>query len=52
LEKEKEKLKENGRILLRYSGTESKIRLLVEGRNGHMVASCFESLSQMIQKSL
>lgn len=52
LEKEKGKLKENGRILLRYSGTESKIRLLVEGRTGHMVASCFESLSQMIQKSL
>ena len=52
LNKEKSNLKEKGRILVRYSGTESKIRLLVEANDQTLAESTYNSLAKIIKKSL
>jgi len=44
--------RDNGRVLLRYSGTEPKIRLLVDGRDEEWVNSTFSRFQKLIQKSL
>lgn len=45
-------LKEEGRILLRYSGTEPKIRLLVEGKSIEKITPSYQRLQVAIEKSL
>ena len=52
LEAEQSKAGNQGRILLRYSGTEPKIRLFVEGRDTIWVQSTFDLIKKFIQKSL
>ena len=52
LNKIKSNLKQNGRILVRYSGTESKIRLLVEAIDQTLAESTYNSLAKIIKKSL
>jgi phosphoglucosamine mutase len=52
VQKEVEILKDEGRILLRYSGTEPKIRLLVEATSEKLVHSSFHNLQLAIQHSL
>jgi len=52
VQKEEETLKDEGRILLRYSGTEPKIRLLVEATSEKLVHSSFHNLQLAIQNSL
>ena len=52
LNDEKRFLGENGRVLLRYSGTESKIRLLVEGKQLQKVEASFARLAKIIQITL
>lgn len=49
---EKKLLGNNGRILLRYSGTEPKIRLLVEGRSENLIQTSFDRIAQAIQIAL
>ena len=45
-------LHDQGRILLRYSGTEPKIRLLVEGVSNELINQSFNRIAEVIQKSL
>ena len=47
-----EYLGQEGRILLRYSGTEPKLRLLVEGKSAEKIKLIFERLKNAIEKSL
>ena len=52
VDSEKKQLGKNGRILLRYSGTEPKIRLLVEARSENLIQPSFDRIAQAIQIAL
>jgi phosphoglucosamine mutase len=52
LEDEERILNNRGRILLRYSGTEPKIRLLMEGTSRDLINESFERIKLVLQKSL
>ena len=41
-----------GRVLLRYSGTEPKIRLLIEGRDGAQINAQADRIAGMIQEDI
>lgn len=47
-----EKLGKEGRILLRYSGTEPLARVMVEGRDPKVVNTLCNELSEVVKKSL
>ncbi len=49
---EKELAAQGGRLLLRYSGTEPKVRLLVEGRDQKTLASWSKKICGAIQKQI
>ena len=49
---EKELAAQGGRLLLRYSGTEPKVRLLVEGRDAHALAAWSEKICGAIQQQI
>jgi phosphoglucosamine mutase len=50
-EAEKE-LSGKGRVLLRYSGTEPKIRLLIEGREFEMIDKQADRIADAIQTAI
>jgi len=52
IENAKRKLGENGRVLVRYSGTESKARVMVEGKNKKTVKKLAESIALAIRKEI
>jgi phosphoglucosamine mutase len=49
---EKELAAQGGRLLLRYSGTEPKIRLLVEGRDPKVLEKWSKQICGAIQKQI
>ena len=46
------KLHGQGRVLLRYSGTEAKIRLLIEGRDSSQIDREADRIAEAIQRAL
>ncbi|MEX0798402.1 MAG: phosphoglucosamine mutase [Bacteriovoracaceae bacterium] len=46
------KLKDTGRVLLRYSGTENLARVMVEGEDEELVVSCCDDLVNVVSESL
>ncbi len=42
-------LKGKGRFLVRYSGTESVLRLMVEGKDSALIKNCLQELAQTIE---
>ena len=44
------KLGENGRTLVRYSGTEPKLRILVEARNKNLVNEAYAKIYETVSK--
>jgi phosphoglucosamine mutase len=51
-EAEKELSAQGGRLLLRYSGTEPKVRLLVEGRDAATLAAWSKKICGAIQQQI
>jgi phosphoglucosamine mutase len=45
-------LGEEGRVVVRYSGTENKIRLLVEARTPEQVETWTDALTRAVQADL
>jgi len=47
-----QKLNGKGRVLLRYSGTEPKIRLLIEGRDESLINGHADRIAAAIQEAI
>ncbi len=47
-----EELGDEGRLLLRYSGTENLARVMVEGRDGQMIENAANRLAEVIRRNL
>jgi phosphoglucosamine mutase len=47
-----EKLKNDGRVLLRYSGTEPLVRVMVEGKNSQLVNELCDKLCKTVKNQL
>ena len=52
IEETQAKLGEQGRVLIRYSGTEPKIRILVEGKDEEYVISQATKIAESIHKEI
>lgn len=47
-----QRLGSSGRVLLRYSGTEKKARVMVEAENDSLCNQCAQDLAELVQKEL
>ena len=52
MESAEQKLKGNGRILLRYSGTENKARVMVESDNDDICTSVADDVAEVVRQKL
>jgi phosphoglucosamine mutase len=51
VKKAEAELKDTGRVLLRASGTEPKIRVMVEGTNAKLVQKLAEEIAEAVKKT-
>jgi len=47
-----QKLGGAGRILVRYSGTELLLRIMIEGEDGAVISEIEDTLAEMVQKKI
>jgi phosphoglucosamine mutase len=52
VQKAQRELGESGRVLLRYSGTEPKVRLLIEGRDGGVINRQADEIAALLQSRI
>ncbi len=52
LKRAQELLNGRGRVVVRYSGTEPKVRIMVEGEDSHLINSLLEDLSKVMERTL
>ncbi|MGW8272473.1 MAG: phosphoglucosamine mutase [Thermodesulfovibrionales bacterium] len=52
IEKVTRELGSTGRVLVRPSGTESKIRIMVEGKNARLISRCAGMLEQVVLRAM
>ena len=43
-------MKNNGRLLIRKSGTEPKIRIMAESYNKNLISNCIKIIKKVIKK--
>jgi len=47
-----EKLRDEGRILIRYSGTEPLLRIMLEGQDKYQIAGWGQEIADMVEKKI
>ena len=52
LQKALSEISGSGRILVRYSGTENKVRVMVEGSNGSQIKRMAEELREILRQEI
>ena len=52
LAEEESRLAGDGRILVRYSGTENLVRVMIEGRDGEMIRAMAERLTGILAEEI
>lgn len=52
LTRAEQRLEKNGRVFVRYSGTEPKVRIMVEGRNSQEIQSIADELATLIRREI
>ena len=52
IEAAKNRLGEEGRVVVRYSGTEMKLRVMVEGMDDALVAACAEEIAESARQEI
>ena len=52
IKKGEEILKKNGRVFVRYSGTENKLRIMVEGQDAKIISKIVKKIENSVKKEI